>query len=181
MWYLSNSQDVVSNSHVCSGAYCGFQHSPSVTEILLHFPVEPWELECCSFLDSNYSSCTIGLGCDWTGKHQARHWQKLFTVSPEYLSFLPVFLWLPNSAFFCRMHGCAFFTVEHLWEGFEVLQRSHHPEQRERTYLCGCTAWRPLLWKTESYVHEVIYSQITQFQSQSTRRQLCKNTAHAAN
>lgn len=39
MWYLSNSQDVVSNSHVCSGAYCGFQHSPSVTEILLHFPV----------------------------------------------------------------------------------------------------------------------------------------------
>lgn len=111
--------------------HCGFQHSPSVTEILSRFPVEPWELECCSFLDSNYSSCTIGLGCDWTGKHQARHWQKLFTVSLEYLSFLPVFLWLPNSAFFCRMHGCAFFTVEHLWEGFEVLQRSHHPEQRE--------------------------------------------------
>lgn len=136
MWYLSNSQDVISNSHGCSGAYCGFQHSPSVTEILARFPVEPWELECCSFLDSNYSSCTIGLGCDWTGKHQARHWQKLFTVSPEYLSFLPVFLWLPNSAFLCRMHGCAFFTVEHLWEGFKVLQRPHHPVFQRAVNIC---------------------------------------------
>lgn len=68
----------------------------------------------------------------------------------------PWSFWLPHSAFLCRMHGCAFFTVEHLWECFKVLQRSHHPKQREGTYLSGYSAWRSLLWKTESHVHKVI-------------------------
>lgn len=91
MRYLNNSQDVIWNSHFCSGAHCSFQHSPSVTEIPVYFPVELQELECHSFLDSHYSSCTISLGCDWMGEQQAHHWQELFVVSPEYASFSPVF------------------------------------------------------------------------------------------
>lgn len=76
-------------------------------------------------------------------------------------------LWLPHSAFLCRVHGCAFFTVEHLWERFKVLQRSHHPKQREGMYLHGYSARRLLLWKTESHVHKVISSLITQLRYQN--------------
>lgn len=44
---------------------------------------------------------------------------------------------LPHPAFPCGMHGRALLTVEHLGEGFKVLQGAHHPKQREGTHLHG--------------------------------------------
>lgn len=83
------------------------------------------------------SSGTISLGCDCVGEHQARHWQEGLlchqgTPHPHQCPF-----WLPHSAFLCGMHGRALLTVEHLWERFEVLQRSHHPKQGEELIYVG--------------------------------------------
>ena len=91
MRYRSNSQDVIWNSRFCSGAWGGFQQGPSVTEIPAYFPAERWELQRCSLLRSHDSSCTVSLGCDWMGGRQARRWQELSVVPPEYLPFSPVF------------------------------------------------------------------------------------------
>lgn len=83
MWYLSNSQDVISNSRFCSGAHCSARPISHWDVCIL--PSGTIKAQCCSFFDSHYSSCTMSLGCDWVGEHQAHSWQELFIVSPVYV------------------------------------------------------------------------------------------------
>lgn len=56
--------------------------------------------------------------------------------------------WLPHPALPCGVHGRALLTVEHLGEGFKVLQRAHHPKQREGTHLHGncCSGEQKVVW-----------------------------------
>lgn len=55
---------------------------------------------------------------------------------------------LPHPALPCGMHGRALLTVKHLGEGFKVLQRAHHPRQREGTHLHGncCSGEQKVVW-----------------------------------
>lgn len=71
MQYLNNSQDVIWNSLVCSGAYPGFQHRPSRTEMPLRSPVEPQELQRCS--SSSLAAVAAALALAVTAWENIRH------------------------------------------------------------------------------------------------------------
>lgn len=147
MWYLNNSQDVIGNSHFSPGVYCHSQCSPAVNaEKPACIPAEPRKPDSRG-LFKILTTVAAPLTLAVTEQENIRHiigencsvcsqtsWI-LFSVvdcaSKRYLQH-KCSLWLPDSAFLSRVHGGALFTVECLREGFKVLQRSHHPEQRER-------------------------------------------------
>lgn len=61
---------------------------------------------------------------------------------------------LPHPALPCGVHGRALLTVEHLGEGFKVLQRAHHPKQKEGTHLLGsgCSGEKKVVWSLRTWL-----------------------------
>lgn len=136
MQCLSNSQDVIGNSRcarehsVASGTACQ-SRDPS--------PWSPWSLGASQW---HWESPVL----PWLSLQQLPRQPRLWLSSRTPGTSLPRAVCgvtraphprLPHPALPCGVHGRALLTVEHLGEGFKVLQRAHHPKQREGIHLRG--------------------------------------------
>lgn len=146
----SNSQDVIGNSR------CAREHSVASGTARRSRDPSPWSPWSLCASQWHWESRVLPWLSPQRQPRQSRLWLSRGTSLPRAVCGVTRVPHprLPHSALPCGVHGRAFLTVEHLGEGFKVLQRAHHPKQRERTRWHGncCSGEQKGVWGLRTWL-----------------------------